>query len=124
LAAALVPFLFSLHTIAQTIDLEFFNETGIDMRVRAQLVGYTPIDPNDCTYSITSSLLNECIDANDVYPFTTDPGRFILWVEVYCNCSDLAAAIYCGDDPVVFTCDMVNQYIMGLAHHGWRVEPY
>lgn len=115
----------AFHSIAQTIEIEFRNETGQPMRARFQLVGYTnPYDPNDCTYTITSTLDAFCVAANDVEYLESEPGRFILWVEVYCDCSDYVATIYCGDEPVIFSCDMVNQYIMGLAHHGWRVEPY
>ncbi len=125
LAALLMPCLLVLQLNAQTIEIEFINETGQPMKARYQLVGYTnPLDPDDCSYTITSTGDEECIPANDVYYLETEPGRFILWVEVYCDCSDYAATIYCGDEPVIFSCDMVNQYIMGLAHHGWRVEPY
>lgn len=124
MVAVCVPWLLAVHAVAQTVDLEFINETGQSMRVDFELRYYIS-NPPDCTYSGSSGWYDGCAPANDEYTLQTDATRFIAQVNVSCTCSQsVVASIYCGDDPVVFQCGLMDWFIMGLAPQGWRVEPY
>ena len=115
---------FASNGSAQTwIDLEFHNQTAQYMRVDYELKYFTS---NACANpSGSTGWFDACIPDNNVSTLGTWDERYIAQVDVWCDCSSgPVATIYCGDDDVIFQCGLMDQFIMGLSLHGWRVEPY
>ena len=110
-------------TAQSWIDFEFINDTGQDIRVRFELKYYAGSPCGDNTGS--SGTWYECIPPSDSFVVGSWDTRYIAWVEVECDCDgSVDAVINCGDDPVIFSCDLVSQLVMGLSQSGWRIEPY
>jgi hypothetical protein len=71
-------------------------------------------------------MFEECIPANSIHYYQTQSTRYIGQVKISCECfpnADYIEIINCGDEPVEVQCG-ANDWIMAIAPHGWRVEPY
>lgn len=82
--------------------------------------------PDACASpSGSSGWFTLCLSPYTVGTFGTGDTRCIAQVNVSCGCNTPpVATISCGEDEVAFTCGLMDQFIMGLSLHGWRVQPY